>query len=121
MVLVVSLVNVMIMKTSKELKIFRKASIEYLKRLNSKSLTYVFGLGKRTSPLGESYSRLPLLRRSRQSLKRFAREMNIFKAPVIDGLQIMYYRTYSYVFEKFHSEPSFEMGQDMEWDFRDKR
>lgn len=109
------------MKTSKELKIFRKASIEYLKRLNSKSLTYVFGFRNKTFQAGESYSRLHVLRRSRQSLKRFAREMNIFKAPVIVGLQIMYFRTYSYVFENIHSEPSFEMGQDVEWDFRDKK
>lgn len=107
-----------IMKASKELKIFRKASIEYLKRVNSKSLSYMFGFGKSVPPVDDKYKRLRVLRRSRQSLKRFAREMSIFKAPLIVGLQIMYYRTYSYVFENNNPEPNFEMGQDMEWDFK---
>jgi len=91
------------MRTEDELKIFRKPSIEYLKRLYNKSVSYLFDNKYWKSEL--SYSKYTLrgvrgLKRTRKSIKKLGNELRIFKAPSIDNLKAMYYKSMAYVFEK---------------------
>ncbi len=102
------------MGTRTELKIFRKSSIEYLMKLNSKSMSYIFDMNNWDPTAKDSNGDRRILRQTRKSLKRFGDEMNIFKAPVIVGLKIIYYKSFSFVFENNCTDPSFDVRTESE-------
>jgi hypothetical protein len=87
------------MKPKKELKIFKKTSIEYLKRMYRKSVTYIFDKNSWKSTSPEYFGESKILLHTRKSLKRFGNELSIFKAPVIVGLKIIYYKSIAFVFD----------------------
>jgi hypothetical protein len=89
------------MSKRNELKIFKKTSIEYLKKMYDNSVSYIFAKNtwKSTSP--EYYGEYRILLHTRKSLKRIGRELLIFKAPSINGLQISYYKSMAFIFDNF--------------------
>lgn len=87
-----------------ELKIFRKVSIEYLKKMYGKSMTYIFDKNSWVSTAPETYGESRILLHTRKSLKRFGDELMIFKAPTIVGLKIIYYKSIAFVFDKYRLE-----------------
>jgi hypothetical protein len=92
------------MKEKKELKIFRKTSIEYLKRMYDESMCYVLDKNTWKSTDADTYGKSRILLRTRKSLKKLGGELKIFKAPSIVGLKIMYYKSMGFVFDKYASE-----------------
>jgi len=107
------------METKKELRIFRKPSIEYLKRMYRKSITYIFDKESWKSTADDTYGESKILLRTRKSLKRFGNEMNIFKAPVIVGLKIIYYKSVSLLFDNDCLEPKTAMASEDNYLYRD--
>lgn len=107
------------MKTNKELKIFKKPSIEYLKKLYKKSITYIFDKNSWKSTATETYGESKILLHTRKSLKRFGDEMNIFKAPVIVGLKIIYYKSVSLLFDSNCPEPQTAAFSEDNYLYRD--
>jgi hypothetical protein len=87
------------MRKVKELKIFKKPSIGYLKKLYSKSISYIFDKNSWRSTETDTYGESKILLHTRKSLKRFGNEMNIFKAPTIVGLKIIYYKSVAFLFD----------------------
>jgi hypothetical protein len=92
------------MKEKKELKIFRKTSIEYLKRMYHESATYILDKSIWRSTAPETYGQSRVLLRTRRSLKRFGADLNIFKMPTIEGVKIVYHRSKNYMADMFRSE-----------------
>jgi hypothetical protein len=92
------------MNRRNELKIFRKVSIEYLKKMYGKSMTYIFDKNSWVSTAPETYGESRILLHTRKSLKRFGDELMIFKAPTIVGLKIIYYKSIAFVFDKYRLE-----------------
>jgi len=93
------------MSRVKELKIFKKPSIGYLKRLYSKSITYIFDKNSWISDSPEYFGESKVLLHTRKSLKRLGDELNIFKAPSIVGLKIIYYKSLAFLFDSNCPEP----------------
>ena len=87
------------MKTKKQLRIFKKPSIGHLKKMYSKSISYIFDKNSWKSTAEETYGESRILLHTRKSFKRFGDELNIFKAPVIVGLKIIYYKSVSLLFD----------------------
>ena len=81
-----------------ELKIFRKPSIEYLKKMYSKSMSYIFDKNSWMSRAPETYGESKILLHTRKSIKRLGNELKIFKAPSIVGIKIIYYKSMAFVF-----------------------
>jgi hypothetical protein len=92
------------MKEKKELKIFRKTSIEYLKRMYRKSVTYIFDKNTWRSNSPDTYGEYRILLRTRKSLMKFGSELRIFQFPMIDGVRIIYNKSVAFVFEKYQNE-----------------
>lgn len=107
------------MDTRKELKIFRKPSIEYLKRMYRKSITYIFDKETWKSTADDTYGESRILLHTRKSLKRFGNEMNIFKAPVIVGIKIIYYKSVSLLFDNDCLEPKTAITSEDNYLYRD--
>jgi hypothetical protein len=107
------------METKKELRIFRKPSIEYLKRMYRKSITYIFDKESWKSTADDTYGESKILLHTRKSLKRFGNEMNIFKAPVIVGIKIIYYKSVSLLFDNDCLEPQAAMASEDNYLYRD--
>lgn len=107
------------METKKELRIFRKTSIEYLKRLYNKSITYIFDKNSWKSTAADTYGESKILLHTRKSLKRFGNEMNIFKAPVIVGLKIIYYKSVALLFDNDCMEPQTATASEDNYLYRD--
>lgn len=89
------------MKSEKPLKIFKKISIEYLKNSYRKSIEYVFDKNTWRSTEPETYGESKVLLKTRKSLQKFGNDMNIFKVPTMHGLKIVYYKTYSMLFDNY--------------------
>lgn len=87
------------MKRAKKLKIFRKSSIEYLKKMYRKSVDYVFDKNTWRSNEPETLGESRILLHTRKSLKKVGNELNIFKAPTIVGIKIIYYKSLAYLFD----------------------
>lgn len=87
------------MKRAKELKIFKKTSIEYLKNIYRKSVDYVFDKNSWKSTEPDTLGKSRILLHTRKSLQRLGNEMNIFKAPTMVGIKIIYYKSLSYLFD----------------------
>lgn len=88
------------MSAKKELKIFRKTSIEYLKKMYNNSVTYIFDRNTWRSTSPEYYGESKVLLHTRKSIKRLGNELMIFKAPTIVGLKITYYKSMAFLFDR---------------------
>jgi len=93
------------MKTENKLKIFKKPSIGYLKKLYKKSISNIFDKSSWISTSPETLGESRILLHTRKSLKRLGDELNIFKAPTIVGLKIIYSKSVAFLFENNWSEP----------------
>ncbi|MDR3653151.1 MAG: hypothetical protein P4L34_09295 [Paludibacter sp.] len=93
------------MRKERPLKIFKKPSIGYLKRMYNKSISYIFDKNSWKSTSAEYYGEFRVLLHTRKSLKRFGNELNIFKAPTIVGLKIIYYKSVAFLFDNNCAEP----------------
>ena len=93
------------MRTNNKLKIFKKPSIGYLKKLYKKSISNIFDKNSWISNSPETLGESRILLHTRKSLKRFGDELNIFKAPSIVGLKIIYYKSVAFLFDSNCPEP----------------
>jgi len=93
------------MRAENKLKIFKKPSIGYLKRLYNKSISNIFDKSSWISTSPETLGESRILLHTRKSLKRLGDELNIFKAPTIVGLKIIYSKSVAFLFENNWSEP----------------
>ena len=66
------------MGTDKKLKIFKKPSIAYLKRLYKKSISNIFDKNNWISNSPEYLGESKILLHTRKSLQRLGEELNIF-------------------------------------------
>ena len=92
------------MKAKKELKIFRKPSIEYLKRMYTKSTTYIFDKETWTSTSPDTYGESKVLLNTRKTIKKLGKELKIFKAPTIVGIKIVYFKSVAFIFDRYRLE-----------------
>ena len=92
------------MKEKNELKIFRKTSIEYLKKMYTRSASYIFDKENWRSTAPDTYGKSKVLLKTRKSITKFGKELKIFKSPSIVGLKISYYKSMNFVFEKYRRE-----------------
>ena len=93
------------MRTENKLKIFRKPSITYLKKLYKKSISNIFDKNSWISTSPEYYGESKILLHTRKSLIRLGEELNIFKAPTIVGLKIIYHKSVAFLFDSNCPEP----------------
>jgi len=93
------------MGTDKKLKIFKKPSIAYLKRLYKKSISNIFDKNNWISNSPEYLGESKILLHTRKSLQRLGEELNIFKAPTIVGLKIIYHKSVAFLFDTNCMEP----------------
>ena len=93
------------MRAENKLKIFKKPSIGYLKKLYNKSISNIFDKSSWISTSPETLGESRILLHTRKSLKRLGDELNIFKAPTIVGLKIIYSKSVAFLFENNWSEP----------------
>jgi effector-binding domain-containing protein len=107
------------MKTKNELKIFRKMSIGYLKKMYGKSMSYIFDKNSWVSTSEETYGEPKLFLHTRKSLKRFGNELKIFKAPTIVGLKIIYYKSVTFLFDNNSPQPQTAMASEDNYLYRD--
>jgi len=107
------------MESKKELMIFRKISIEYLKKMYRDSLTYVLDKNtwKSTSP--DTYGQVRFLLRTRKSLKKIGKELRIFKFPTVEGLKISYNKSVAFVFDKYQNEHLLALTSEENYLLRD--
>ena len=87
------------MRAENKLKIFKKPSIAYLKKLYKLSISNIFDKNSWISSSPEYYGESKILMHTRKSLKRLGEELNIFKAPTIVGLKIIYHKSVAFLFE----------------------
>jgi len=87
------------MRAENKLKIFKKPSIAYLKKLYKLSISNIFDKNSWISSSPEYYGESKILLHTRKSLKRLGEELNIFKAPTIVGLKIIYHKSVAFLFE----------------------
>lgn len=85
------------MREKMELKIFRKASIEYLKKMYNESVELFFDKDLWVSRDPETFGKSRVLLKTRRSLKRIGSELNIFRLPTVEGMRIVYDRSKTYV------------------------
>jgi len=106
-------------KIGKELNIFKSASIDNLKSLYYKSMSFLFD---RSSWKTDSYSDFSFNEYESKSerksrIRKIGKELKIFKAPSIDTLKTLYNNSLSFAFERNKLEPDFatcgEENKDM--------
>lgn len=102
-----------------ELKIFRKTSIEYLKKMYSKSVSYLFDKNTWRSTESDTYGKSRILLHTRKSLIRFGNELNIFKFPTIGGLKIIYHKSMALFFDKYQTEHQMALTSEENYLLRD--
>jgi hypothetical protein len=110
------------MKQKRQLKMFKNPSIEYLKTLYNKSVSYLFDNSdwKSVSASHEGSSRKTrVLKYTKKSLKQFGDELNIFKIPVIKDLKIIYYKSMEFVFDNNGPEPQMASAWEDNFQFSD--
>jgi len=93
------------MSIDHKLRIFKKPSIAYLKKLYIKNISNIFDKNSWKSTSPEYYGESKILLHTRKSLQRLGDELIIFKAPTIVGLKIMYYKSMAFVFDRKRPEP----------------
>lgn len=95
-------------KIGKELNIFKSTSIDSLKSLYYKSMSFLFDKNSwKTDPNYSdfSFNEYDSKRENRNRIRRIGNELKIFKAPNIDILKTLYNNSLSFVFEKNKLEP----------------
>ena len=107
------------MRTENKLKIFKKPSIGYLKRLYMKNISNIFDKNSWLSTSPETLGESRILLHTRKSLKRLGDELNIFKAPTIVGLKIIYSKSVAFLFENNWSEPQAATVSEDNYLYRD--
>lgn len=107
------------MKARKELKIFNKTSIEYLKKIYSKSVSFVFDKNSWKSIMAENYWDSRIFGILENQSKRVGNELKIFKVPSIVGLKIIYYKCIAFVFDKHSLEHQIALGSEENYLLRD--
>jgi len=107
------------MKTENKLKIFKKPSIGYLKKLYKKSISNIFDKSSWISTSPEYFGESKILLHTRKSLKRLGEELNIFKAPTIVGLKIIYYKSVAFLFDSNCPEPQTATSSEDNYLYRD--
>ena len=107
------------MRTENKLKIFRKPSITYLKKLYKKSISNIFDKNSWISSSPEYFGESKILLHTRKSLKRLGEELNIFKAPTIVGLKIIYHKSVAFLFDTECLEPQTATASEDNYLYRD--
>jgi len=107
------------MRGEKKLKIFKKHSIGYLKKLYIKNIPNIFDKSSWISTSQEYFGESRILLHTRKSLKRLGDELNIFKAPTIVGLKIIYYKSVAFLFDSNCSEPQTASVSEDNYLYRD--
>lgn len=107
------------MKIENKLKIFRKPSIGYLKKLYKNSISNIFDINSWKSNSTDSFGESKILLHTRKSLKRFGNELKIFKVPSIVGLKIIYYKSLAFVFDRKPTEPQTALISEDNFLYRD--
>jgi hypothetical protein len=108
------------MRAKRQLKIFKKPGIEYLKALYNKGVFYLFdSTGWKSASKDGASRKSRVLKYTKKSLRMFGDEMNIFKAPVIVGLKIIYYRSIAFVFENNCPQPQAAAASEDNFLYRD--
>ena len=107
------------MRTENKLKIFKKPSIGYLKKLYKKSISNIFDKSSWISTSPEYFGESKILLHTRKSLKRLGEELNIFKAPTIVGLKIIYYKSVAFLFDSNCPEPQTATSSEDNYLYRD--
>ena len=107
------------MRAENKLKIFKKPSIGYLKRLYKKSISNIFDKNSWISTSPETLGESRILLHTRKSLKRLGDELNIFKAPTIVGLKIIYSKSVAFLFENNWTEPQTATVSEDNYLYRD--
>lgn len=107
------------MKTNNELKIFRKTSIEYLKKMYNKSVSYIFDRSTWKSTEADTFGKSRILLHTRKSLIRFGNELMIFKFPTIVGLKIIYHKSIAMFFDKYQDEHQIALTSEENYLLRD--
>jgi hypothetical protein len=107
------------MRAENKLKIFKKPSIGYLKRLYKKSISNIFDKNSWISTSPDTLGESRILLHTRKSLKRLGDELNIFKAPTIVGLKIIYSKSVAFLFENNWSEPQTATVSEDNYLYRD--
>ena len=107
------------MKTKKGLKVLKKTSTEYLKKMYNKSVSYILKKETWRSTESETYGKSKILLNTRQSLKKIGNELDFFKFPTIEGVKISYYKTMGLFFDKFELEHQIAMTSEENYLLRD--
>jgi hypothetical protein len=107
------------MRAENKLKIFKKPSIGYLKKLYNKSISNIFDKNSWISTSPETLGESRILLHTRKSLKRLGDELNIFKAPTIVGLKIIYSKSVAFLFENNWTEPQTATVSEDNYLYRD--
>jgi len=107
------------MRAEMKLKIFKKPSIGYLKKLYKKSISNIFDKNSWISTSPEYFGESKILLHTRKSLKRLGDELNIFKAPTIVGLKIIYYKSVAFLFDNNCPEPQTASVSEDNYLYRD--
>ena len=107
------------MRAENKLKIFKKPSIGYLKKLYTKSISNIFDKNSWISSSPEYFGESKILLHTRKSLKRLGEELNIFKAPTIVGLKIIYYKSVAFLFDSNCPEPQTATSSEDNYLYRD--
>jgi hypothetical protein len=107
------------MKTRKGLKVLKKTSTEYLKKMYHKSVSYILNRETWRSTESDTYGKSKILLHTRKSLKKLGNELDFFKFPTIVGAKIIYYKTMSMFFDKFEPEHQTAMISEENYLLRD--
>lgn len=92
----------------KDLSIFNTPSIDYLKTLYYKSISFLFeGISSKTETSYSDYSfrESHNTQSQKRSFRKFGKELKIFKTPTIENLKSMYNKSMAFVFERNRIEP----------------
>ncbi len=107
------------MKTKRGLKVLKKNSTEYLKKVYNRSVSYILKKETWRSTESETYGKSKILLNTRQSLKKIGNELDFFKFPTIEGVKISYYKTMGLFFDKFEPEHQIAMTSEENYLLRD--
>jgi hypothetical protein len=108
------------MRAKRQLKIFKKPGIEYLKTLYNKGVFYLFdSTGWKSNSKDGTSRKSRVLKYTKKSLRMFGDEMNIFKTPVIVGLRIIYYKSMAFVFDNNCPQPQTASASEDNFLYRD--
>ncbi|HLP05734.1 MAG TPA: hypothetical protein VK152_09925 [Paludibacter sp.] len=99
------------MKPVRKLKIFRKAHIGHLKRLYQKSIGHLLDNGNWKSISGYTGEKT-------NSLLKWGSDLNIFKAPAIVGIKIIYHKSLAFLFDS-SPKPAAAMVSEDNYLYRD--